>query len=550
MTTASVLPARNGLAPGGLTGTGKLLVFMLRRDRVRFFGWTLGLALLMTYFSSAMGALAETEEDLESFAGFARTPAGAMFGGPGFGFDALTVERFLVGEYGLYLLTGAGLMGLLTVVRHTRAEERAGRTELIRANVVGRHAQLTAALLLATLMATVTALLIAAVMIGGGYDTTGSLVFGAGAGACALAFAGTAAATVQMSAQPRAAAGTAGAVLGAAFALRALGDMAHVQQSGPSWLSWLSPIGWSQQTAPYTLDRWWPLLLSLAFAAATAALGYATSMRRDLGAGLFPPRHGAPRAAPWLNSPLALAFRLHGPGLVGWSAAVLLGSGAYGSFTQPLLDGLEDAPGEVVTLLGGADNLLDGYLGTMGLMWAFVAGTHAVLAVQSLRNEETEGRTEPVLATAVGRRALLGGHLTVVGLSTLWLLLLAGLGDGIGAAASTGDAGLLGETVLGHVAHAPAVWLVLALAALLYGAAPGAVPLVWAVLAYGLFAGFFGPLLELPEVAQSVSPFAHIGEYPAETLSVASLAVLTALAALCTAAALAAFRRRDVVTQA
>ena len=40
------------------------------------------------------------------------------------------------------------------------------------------------------------------------------------------------------------------------------------------------------------LDRWWPLLFSVAFAAAAAALGYLLSTKRDVGAGLVPARAG------------------------------------------------------------------------------------------------------------------------------------------------------------------------------------------------------------------------------------------------------------------
>ena len=41
------------------------------------------------------------------------------------------------------------LMGMFLVGRHTRADEEAGRTELVRATVVGRNAPVTAVLLVA-----------------------------------------------------------------------------------------------------------------------------------------------------------------------------------------------------------------------------------------------------------------------------------------------------------------------------------------------------------------------------------------------------------------
>ncbi|MBU7597948.1 ABC transporter permease [Streptomyces sp. P38-E01] len=529
-------------------GTGALLRFMVRRDRVRLPAWTIGLSLLMAYFATALETLAKTPEDLEGLTAFSESPAGALLGGPGFGFDALTIEKFLVGQYGLYLLVGAGLMGILTVTRHTRAEERAGRTELVRAYVAGRHAPLTAALLLTALMAVTVAALITAVLSGRGYDAVGSLLFGAGVGSSALVFAGAAAITNQVTEYPRAAAGMSGVVLGAAFMLRGLGDMAATQGFGPSWLVWLSPIGWSQQTAPYVLDRWWPLVASLLCTAATAATAYALSTRRDLAAGLLPPRPGPPHAARWLRGPLSLAFRLQRAGLIGWSAALVVAGIGYGSFTQPLLDGFEDAPEDLVAVLGGAQDMLAGYLGLMGLMMALIVGVFAVLAVQSLRAEEADGRTEPVLAAAVSRPAWLGAHLAVTGLAVPWLLLVAGAGTGIGAAASTGDPSLIGELVVGHLAHTPAVWLVLALAALLYAAAPPSLPAVWAVLGHAALVAFFATVLDIPGVAVRLSPFEHIGAYPSEGVNVLAGLVLTALATLIATAATACFRRRDLAT--
>ncbi|MDY7086635.1 MAG: ABC transporter permease [Actinomycetota bacterium] len=548
MSTAALSPAPAAPRLRGTTlaGAATLLRFMLRRDRIRLPAWTLGLTLLMTYFATALDSMVRSPEDLQGLTAFTSSPAGALFGGPGFGFDDLTIERFLAGQYGLYVIIGAGLMGLLTVVRHTRVEERSGRAELVRANAVGRHAQLTAALTLTAAMSVAVAVLIGAVMAGRGFDAAGSMLFGASVGAVAIVFAGIAAVTVQLSEYPRAASGTAGALLGAAFVLRGLGDMAAVQGTGPSWLSWLSPIGWSQQTAPYVMNRWWPLALSLVFAATATVAAYHLSGRRDFGAGLVPPRPGPPRAATWLAGPLALALRLHRASLIGWSTALLAAGLAYGSFTQPLIDGFADAPAEMVAVMGGRDNMLAGYLGVMGLTMALVVAVYAVLAAQLLRTEESEGRTEPVLATGVSRAAWLGGHIAVIAAGVPWLLLVAGCGMGIGAAVSTGDTALIGDLLLGHLAYTPAVWLVLSAAALLYAAAPRWFPVIWVAPAWGLFAGYFAPILDLPEGLTRLSPFEHVGRYPLESVDVVAILVLTVLAGVVSWSAVSVFRRRDL----
>ncbi|HEY8480686.1 MAG TPA: hypothetical protein VIL71_12740, partial [Spirillospora sp.] len=532
------------------TGTGTLLRFMLRRDRVRFPAWTLGLALLMGYFTAALGSVYTSTEELEAVSEFSATPAGALFGGPGYGYDAITLERFLAGQYGLYVLLGVALMALLTVTRHTRAEERSGRSELVRANVVGRSAQLTAALVLTALMCATAAVLITGVLLAAGHATAGSILLGASAGAAGLVFGGVASVAVQIFAYPRAASALTGAVLGAAFVLRGIGDMAAVQDVGPSWLSWSSPLGWSQQTAPYVLDRWWPLALSAAAAAVTTAAGYRLSRRRDLDAGLVPPRPGRPRAAAWIRGAPTLALRLQRGAITGWSVALLVAGVAYGAFAQPMADGLDGAPDELIAVMGGGHDLIAGYLGVMGLTMAFTVTVYAVLAVQSLRTEETAGRTEPVLATAVTRAGWLTGNLAVTAIAVPWLLFVAGLGTGAAAAVGTGDTALLWETVLGHVAHAPAVWLLLAAAALLYGIVPRLLPVVWVGLGYGVVAGLFAPALELPDDVVGVSPFAHIGEYPREDVNVVAAALLALLAALLVACAVRGFGRRDLTTGA
>jgi ABC-2 type transport system permease protein len=198
--------------------------------------------------------------------------------------------------------------------------------------------------------------------------------------------------------------------------------------------------------------------------------------------------------------------------------------------------------------MGGGEDMLNGFLGLMGLMMAFTVSVFAVLAMQSVRGEETDGRAEPVLATAVGRPEWLGGHLAVVGLGVVWLLLVAGTGMGVGAAMSTGDAGLIGDLIAGHVAHTPAVWLVLAVAALAYGAVPRVLPAVWLIVGYGVVVGFFAPILDLPVAAVNLSPFEHVGEYPLEDVGVGAMLVLAAGTGLVAAAALGTFRRRDLVT--
>lgn len=121
------------------------------------------------------------------------------------------------------------------------------------------------------------------------------------------------------------------------------------------------------------------------------------------------------------------------------------------------------------------------------------------------------------------------------------ILLLAGLGLGIGHGREVGPA--IGATL----AQLPAVWLIGALAALLYGAVPAYATAAWAVAGTALALGWVGPALNLPQAVLDLSPFAHLPKLPgAQALAWSPLLVLTALAAALTAAGLAALRRCDM----
>ncbi|HEU4541679.1 MAG TPA: hypothetical protein VFR23_11190 [Jiangellaceae bacterium] len=550
MTTLTREPARaTARRPreNSLAGTGKLVRFNLRRDRIKLPAWLFGMFLFVFYYAAALPQLYKTEEDLQVITEFIQGAVGAIVSGPGFGLDDPTIESVIVGVYGLYFLLLAALMNILLVSRHTRVEEQTGRAELIRANVVGRHAPLTAALVIAVIANLLVTLLVAAAMAAADLDTSDALLFGASIGALGLVWAGITALTVQVSAFSRAGSGLAGAALGAAYVIRAAGDTIT---EGGSLLSWFSPLAWSQQTRAYADGRWWPLLLSVAFAIVTAAVGYALSNRRDVGAGLIPPRGGSPTAAPWLRSPLTFAYRLQRASLIGWSVALVVAAVVYGSMTRPIVDAFDDLPETMIDVMGGdPSRILDGYVSTMALTFAIVLAVFAILGLQSVRSEETRGRTEPVLATATSRSAWLGGHVAVLAAGVVALLAVSGLVLGIATAISVGDGSYVWDTTAAHLVYAPALLVLLGIAALLFGFVPSAVGATWVVFGFVTIIGFFGPIMDLPQWVHNLSPLEHVARLPLDEVSWTPLVVLTVIAAGLIALGLYGFRQRDLDTK-
>jgi ABC-2 type transport system permease protein len=547
-TTAVRAPTRAPAShrPGDvLAGTGALIRLILRRDRVRLPAWLLGTTVLLFYLEAVASEVLGSAERVQDASRFMEGSVGAVFG-PGYGREAITPEVYLAGVYGLFFFVLAGLMSLLLVSRHTRVEEQNGRAELVRSSVVGRHAQLTAVLIIAVGANVVLALLLGSAMTANGYDAGDGLLFGASVGAVGLVFAGITAFTVQVTEYPRAATGIAGAALGAAWVVRAAGDM---MRDHGSLLSWFSPLAWSNQTRPYVDGRWWPLLLSVGLALTAAVGGYALSGRRDVGAGLVAARTGATEAAPWLRSPLATAFRLQRASLIWWTVALATFGFIFGAIADQIADPEGISADRIEAFGGSVDTLLDGFLGIITLLIAALAGIMVVLGVQAMRSEETKGRAEPVLATATSRWAWFGSYLAVMAIGLVGLLLVVGLVTGIGAAISVGDGSYIWDLAVAHLAHAPGVLVLLGIAALLFGVLPRAIGVTWVLLGLGLFTGIFGPLIDLPQWVRNLLPMEHTGQPPLDSISWLATAILLVIAAGLVAVGLAGFRRRDLDTK-
>lgn len=546
-TTTTHRPAtahRRDARGGALVGTGTLVRFILRRDRVRITVWVTALTVLTVGTGAAYPGLYPTAADRQAQAAIMTSnPAMAAMSGPGYGTEDYTFGAMMSNEMLGFVAILVALMSVLLVVRHTRAEEESDRAELIRASVVGRHAHLSAA------VATVTAVNLAlGAIIAVGYaslgidsmDWIGSIAFGAGLTAVGLVFTGIAAVTAQVTQSARATSGLAGALIGVAYALRAAGDM------GDGTLSWLSPIGWAQQVRAYVDERWWPLGLALATALALVAAAYALSTRRDVGAGMINQRAGAATASDRLATPLGFALRLQRGSLLGWTAAMGLFGLAYGSAAGVIEEYSDNAFIQEIMADAPGTSLVEQWLSMIVSVLAMVCTVYAIQAVLRLRGEETGGRAEPVLATPLSRVRWVVSHVAVAFGGGAVVLLVTGAALGATAGVSQQDAQLTSSLLGAAAAHLPAMWLTAGLAVAVFGVLPRAMPLAWAVLVYSIFMGYLGVLLQLPEWMMNLSPFGHVPRLPGEELTLLPLLLLAAGAVALVALGLVGVRRRDI----
>lgn len=526
-----------------LTGTLSLVRLALRRDRILLPACIAAFVIMVTFSTSATVALYPTVESRVQAAASINNMASlvALYG--------RVYDETSLGAVALIKMGGLGaamvaLLALFTVVRHTRSEEESGRLELLGGGVVGRHAPLTAALIVgmgaSLVLGVVTAVALAAIEL----PVAGSLAFGLSWAGIGVAFAAIAAVAAQLTRSARGASGIAAATLGVVYVLRAVGD---TSSGAARWLTWVSPIGWGQQVRPFADERWWALLLLFGFAAAAATVGYALAARRDLGAGLLPDRPGPSAAGASLRSPLALAWRLQRGVLLGWSVAFILLGAVFGGIAASVGD-LFTSPESraMIEALGGKAGLTDAFItAELGFVGIFAAA-YGMQASLRLRQEEEALHVEALLATAVERLRWAGSHIVVAVAGTTALPVLAGLSAGGSLAAQTNDAGQIGRVLSGALVQLPAALVLTGIVVALFGFAPRFVAWSWAALVAFVLLGELGALLELPPVIMDLSPFAHVPKAPAAEVTSTPLLWLGGLAAVLIAAGLAGFRRRDV----
>ncbi len=523
-----------------LACTAELTRFIVRRDRVRVLVWVAAIAALVALTAASVKGLYPTQADLDEAAAASEGNAAAIaFNGPAQALDTVGGEvAFQVGAIGLVVVA---LMSLLMIGRLTRGEEEAGRMELLRALPVGRHAPTAAALLTVAAMNVAVGGLVTLALLAQDLPAVGSVTFGASFTLVGLVFAGVALVAAQVTENTRVVYGIAGAVLGAAFVVRAVGDI------GDGTVSWFSPIGWAQKARPFAGERWWPFLLLPVAISGLVAAAAVFAARRDLGGGLVSPRPGRSRGAPSLGHPVGLAVRLQRGSLIGWSAGVLLTGVAYGSIADSIDDFVGDnqAMADMLARAGGV-SLTDSYLATSFRILALAGTGFAIQSVLRLRSEETARRAEPVLATPVSRWRWAVSHLTVAFGGSVIMLAVAGLATGLSYGIVGGDLTVAPRLLGAALTYTPAMWVLVGLTVALVGFAPRGVAAAWAALAVCFVVGLLGELLDLPGWLNDISPFEHVPPLPAADLAVRPLAMLAAVAAALTGAGLTGLRRRDI----
>jgi ABC-2 type transport system permease protein len=533
-----------------------LLRLRLRRDRVQVPVWIVSFGALMLLSGIAVAGNFGTAAEREALVRIAVvTPTIMMFRGAPQGADVDALIFFLTFAS---VAVMAAFMSTFLAVRHSRAEEESGRAELIGATPAGRLIPLVATTVHGIGVAVAVGIAVALALVGSGFEAAGSIIFGLAVAGTSVVFLGVGLLVAQLMRTSRGANGLASALIGVAYLLRAAGDGGGTPSVDglsvtSAWPSWLSPIGWGQQTQPFTTNNPAPLLLDLALAAVLLGAALVLQSVRDLGSGAVAERSGREHARRTLRGSFGLAWRLQYPSILGWSiAGLFLGvvAGTFGETVADLVQGNAQFEGVLAGMAGGArGSIIDVFTAALFGLVGMLAAAAAMQAMIRMRQEEAVGSAELLLSTPLYRVRWLLDYLLLGGLA-LTLVLASAVGGAVLGLAGTTKAGAgdrMASVAVSGLAQVPAALVILLASALFFAYLPRAgIGIGWGVLLVSVIIGQFGELLGLPDWLRAVSPFSHTPVVVGTAADWSEGWWMVGIALIIGAAAVAGVRRRDL----
>jgi len=560
--------------------TLKLTKFMLSREKVTSTAWILSMVILNFLILILMGSVLMPDAyAIAEFMAMLENPALLAMVGPLYSMDFATMGALYTLMMLVFMGIAVAIMNIFLVIRHTRADEEAGRYEVLRSLPVGRLANVNAAMFTAVIVNAIMAVLFALTMwigmniVGETMGFGAAAIWGAALGAVGLAFASVTALFSQISANSRGATGFSFMLMGLFYFLRAGADM---NPDDAGFLAFFSPFGLMSRTWAYVHNNWWPVLVILGIAAGFTALAYKLCSIRDIDQGLIPARPGKAHGGLLLKTPFGLNFRLLRTSIIVWVAVLFVTGLSYsfvlsdmenfiagnqfyremmlgptGLLDQITVEGMTTAQiaTQINAILGAAGlSIVQLFSNMIGFMMAMIAMIPVLLIILKAKGEEKAIRAELLFATPTSKTKYLLGFVIIAFVSAV----LMQVAQAVGLYSMVGSAlenpadlpfSFLLQSVLVYV---PAIWIMGGITVLLVGLFPKRTGLIWAYYGFTFIAMMYGRML--PDIAwmANVTPLGLVPQLPMDEISWPVLIVKAVLGVALAAVGIIFYRRRDI----
>ena len=529
-----------------------LLTQRLRRDGLQLALWTIGTALLAYLAFVGVAQSYGTEQDRTSLLAAAlANPVILLFRGLPSGAGEGAFMVFLIFPW-LALL--AALMSTFLAVRHTRMDEEAGRTELVAATPAGRLLPVIATAAEGVIANALLALLVAGAYLAVGLPAEGAFLVGAAAGAVGLVFVGVGLVAAQLMRTSRGANSLSVWLTVGTLVLAGIGNAIgtpsdDLTRMESSWLTWLSPFGWAENTRAFDENLWWPVLVCLGLGLGLAGTALGLASVRDVSESFLAERRGRPNAPATLSSPAGLVWRLTRGAILGWAVGGLL-TGMLATSLASIVEEVgasNPAIEQVLSQIAGAGDVQQATVTVFFTMLGVLAACCAVQIVCRARQEEAHGTAEPLLAAPVARVRWLADYLVIALLGIVLVVAAAIAGAALGIAGQNGDADLMRDVIVTGAGQAVAASVFLSLTALVFVVAPRlTIALGWTLVLLGMMLGLFGPLFGFPDWLTDLSPVAVAPRVEGDDIDLAGLWWLVLATGAGAILSLALMRRREL----
>jgi ABC-2 type transport system permease protein len=547
MTAAS--PATVARArPSALGATRSPVAALVRRAFLDARTRTVAFAYVFAVYSWVQAAgYRHTYPTLADRTAFARSFAGnaAIRLFYGYPYHVVTVGGYSAWRVGGTLALAAAVFGILAAVRALRAEEDAGRTEMVLAGVVGRSTAFMSSMAAIGVGITILWLAEFAGFVLAGLPAAGSAYLALATASVVAVFVVIGAVVSQLASTRRIALGLGAAAVALFWLLRVLSDTV----GGAAWVRWTTPLGWAEELRPFAGARPLVLLLPMAVTAPLLFVAARISVARDVGAGLIPAVDSAQPSRLLLSSPTAQGLRRERGVLAVWG----VGFGAFGAILGAISTSVSTA-GVSENMQKdfekfGAGSIISpiGYLSFVFIVFIFAVCLFVCSQIGAARQEESGQQLETLLAQPVSRYRWLGGRLLLAAGAAAVLSLLAGLFTWAGAD-SQGVHVALAKLLEAGANCLPISLMFLGIAALVYSVLPRASSAISYTLATLAFLWYLvGAVGGAPRWLVDITPFQHIGLVPVESFRSVPAAIMATIGLATALASLFFFRQRDLL---
>ena len=272
--------------------------------------------------------------------------------------------------------------------------------------------------------------------------------------------------------------------------------------------------------------------------------------KRDVGSSIFESKPGPDRADRKLLSASGLAIRLQRGGMTGWvvgySVVGLMIGVMVNDFRETFAD--NEIFQQLIASSGSGGNFIENTLAAMFPLMAAMLSGYAVSVAGKISDEESAGRIEYLMGTAVGRMRWLFANVRVALSGALFNFFLMGTMAGLSytLVAEVQESNFV-DVTLAAMNILPALTLTFAVVVLVFAVMGRFVrSFAWAYYAYIALIGTLTSMFEWPDWLAHASPYNHISAYPGGSYDAFPAIAMLALTVAFLMLAMALFRRRDL----